>query len=107
MPDPNTQFIEEVDASNIGVGAVIYQWSELWRTLATGHSNRNQIWMVVFQAGCLSHTASDHKSLLGATPHTLVRTLEFLQHCFWWPAMDMDGRTYVTACQVCAQNNDP
>lgn len=29
---------------------------------------------------CLSHTASDHKSLLGATPHPLVRTLEFLQH---------------------------
>lgn len=26
---------------------------------------------------------------------------------FWWPAMDMDGRAYVTACQVCAQNNDP
>lgn len=31
------------------------------------------------------------------------RTLSLLQRYFWWPSMDKDTRSYVSACQVCAR----
>lgn len=32
------------------------------------------------------------------------RTLAFLRQRFWWPTMDADTRSFISACSVCAQN---
>lgn len=34
----------------------------------------------------------------------LNRTLAFLRRRFWWPSMEVDVKSFVSACPVCAQN---
>lgn len=44
-----------------------------------------------------------HSSPLACHPGT-SRTLSSLRRHFWWPTMDADARSFVSACAVCAQN---
>uniref|UniRef100_A0A8C5N9Y2 Gypsy retrotransposon integrase-like protein 1 n=1 Tax=Gouania willdenowi TaxID=441366 RepID=A0A8C5N9Y2_GOUWI len=44
-----------------------------------------------------------HSSRLTCHPG-INRTLAFLRRRFWWPTMEADTRSFVTACSVCAKN---
>ncbi|KAG9339298.1 hypothetical protein JZ751_023852 [Albula glossodonta] len=44
-----------------------------------------------------------HSSRLVGHPG-VRRTKALISQCFWWPSMDTDIRSFVSACSVCAQN---
>ncbi|KAI3371960.1 hypothetical protein L3Q82_006831 [Scortum barcoo] len=126
MPDPQLQFIVEVDASNEGVGvSAIMMWG-------TGSSWRPDrvvgvvIWQIeneVQQASCdepvqegcplnwlfVPEAMRVRKSSTGHTPHCShviqdLRTVFVIQQRFWWPNLAMDVAEYIAACSVCARS---
>ncbi|KAI7809155.1 hypothetical protein IRJ41_000814, partial [Triplophysa rosa] len=162
LPDPELPFVLEVDASDVGVGAVLSQRSK----------NTHKLHPCAFFSRRLSPTQRNYdignRELLATHPETILptsrvlasiqwdleeavkraqkrqpdpgngprgrlfvpdhlrskvlqwahaspssghpgatRTCELLQRKFWWPRIQADVRTFVSACWVCAQNKEP
>ncbi|XP_056132867.1 uncharacterized protein LOC130109929 [Lampris incognitus] len=131
-PVPTRQFIVEVDASDTGIGAVLFQQSEevqkthpcafLSRRFTPAERNYD-----IGNRSCNTKADALSRLFLGeaqGTPDTILpprvvlewghsshfaftpgahRTLSFIRRRFWWPSMEADTKEFVTACTTCAR----
>lgn len=90
--DPQRQFVVEIVASDVGVGAVLSQIV----------ARDNKLHPSAFFPHCpVIHWA--HTPRFSCHPG-VGRTVALFQQRFWWPSLYRDIKEYVLSCPICACN---